>query len=301
MLGYTIVDKLSTADKYFRRNLLKRYNPERDDVDYFNALDRDFSAFLGLALEDIIESICFSTNIEENNLLNIDGTRAVVRDYLQTRAGGDRRVATEQGDKTRRIVEGALKAYFLMNDILHSDGIKHLSLDTIKQVNMLFTEWNEDRLKRDNSSLWRSANVEAGSLENPTVFMTADLVEDAMKKWYGEFTDFINTVTDRDKYDKISNFDIVKRAARLKVDFINIHPFPDGNGRVSRWIFQYMMKVAGLGLTVFRTWDITRYHKAMRLGTMTGESFVIETMFIEERLEIARPNSYRVKNGYYLE
>lgn len=67
-----------------------------------------------------------------------------------------------------------------------------------------------------------------------------------------------------DWYDKEKNIlHPIILASKFKYRFLKIHPFIDGNGRASRWIFNYMMKMNGyLGAIIYPEYK-EEYYEAL--------------------------------------
>lgn len=66
--------------------------------------------------------------------------------------------------------------------------------------------------------------------------------------WYGEEKDRIHPIV---------------LASKFKYRFLKIHPFIDGNGRTSRWIFNYMMKNSGYVSVIIYPEDKEEYYKVL--------------------------------------
>lgn len=56
-------------------------------------------------------------------------------------------------------------------------------------------------------------------------------------------------------------------AARFKYMFLKIHPFIDGNGRTSRWLFNYIMKLNGYTRVIIYPEDKEEYYKVLDKST----------------------------------
>ena len=70
---------------------------------------------------------------------------------------------------------------------------------------------------------------------------------------------------------KVKNFDhdeLVRFLSESHVDFILLHPFREGNGRISRLLMDYMCDVAGIGLLDYSLWDENKnfYVKSIQAG-----------------------------------
>lgn len=74
-----------------------------------------------------------------------------------------------------------------------------------------------------------------------------------------------------DKIHSLTRPDLVRYLAESHVEFILIHPFREGNGRVSRLLFDTQSVQAGMGLLDYSLWDEHKafYFKAIQAG-VTG-------------------------------
>lgn len=73
------------------------------------------------------------------------------------------------------------------------------------------------------------------------------------------------------QFDRLPNFtkeEFVSYVARSHVEFILIHPFREGNGRISRLLIDYMCHNSGLGLLDYSLWDKQKdfYIKSIQAG-----------------------------------
>ncbi|MCC5827544.1 Fic family protein [Alkalimonas sp.] len=73
------------------------------------------------------------------------------------------------------------------------------------------------------------------------------------------------------QFDRLPNLtkeELVSYVARSHVEFILIHPFREGNGRISRLLIDYMCHKAGLGLLDYSLWDKQKdfYIKSIQAG-----------------------------------
>jgi prophage maintenance system killer protein len=60
----------------------------------------------------------------------------------------------------------------------------------------------------------------------------------------------------------------VPRAALAHLDFAAVHPFPDGNGRIARFLMNLCLVTAGLPWVTIRTDDRLRYFQALEAATV---------------------------------
>lgn len=63
----------------------------------------------------------------------------------------------------------------------------------------------------------------------------------------------------------------VARAALAHLDFVAIHPFPDGNGRIARILMNLALMTAGLPWATIRTDDRLEYFRTLETATVDGD------------------------------
>lgn len=76
--------------------------------------------------------------------------------------------------------------------------------------------------------------------------------------------------------------DYLKEAARIHHRITQIHPFRDGNGRSSRALLNWMLKLKGLPPIYIRYRDKEKYYDALKLADNTGEIKELERVVIKE-------------------
>lgn len=108
----------------------------------------------------------------------------------------------------------------------------------------------------------------AGRLRN------VNLVKDGFKFAAAEriphlISDFENRYLGRfEELKVLSRLELIFYLAECHVEFILIHPFREGNGRLSRLLFDALSVQAGTGLLDYSLWDEHRtfYFKAIQAG-----------------------------------
>lgn len=79
--------------------------------------------------------------------------------------------------------------------------------------------------------------------------------------------------------------DAITRAVFTHLDFVTIHPFPDGNGRLSRFLMNIVLCSAGLPWITIRADDRDRYFNALELAHTQqnpGPFTDLITMYVDE-------------------
>lgn len=64
----------------------------------------------------------------------------------------------------------------------------------------------------------------------------------------------------------------VVRAAASHLDFVTIHPFPDGNGRIGRFLMNLVLGTSGLPWVTIRAEDRGRYFEALDAAQVGGDA-----------------------------
>ena len=95
------------------------------------------------------------------------------------------------------------------------------------------------------------------------------------------------------EYNASSNKNIVKRIAKLHLDFEHTHPFCDGNGRIGRVINNYLLIREGFVPINIKFIDRKRYYDAFKEFDESGK-----TEIMEEIVAKALTNSYHKRLAY---
>lgn len=95
------------------------------------------------------------------------------------------------------------------------------------------------------------------------------------------------------EYKANSDQNIVERIARLHLDFENVHPFCDGNGRIGRVINNYLLIREGFVPINIKFIDRKEYYRAFREFDMGKKTFIME-----EIVGKALTNSYHKRLAY---
>lgn len=92
-------------------------------------------------------------------------------------------------------------------------------------------------------------------------------------KRLGEFFSWIN------KYDKKENY--VEFACLAHYKFVSIHPFADGNGRISRLIMNYILYKYDNPLLLIKNTDRKAYFKALERSQLEGNDIHFKKWFMK--------------------
>ncbi|MCY4267370.1 MAG: Fic family protein [Flavobacteriaceae bacterium] len=229
---------------------------------------------------------CHSTGIEGSEL-----SREDVNFLLDNRL-------TPTGKKIEDIlmVEDHHEALKAMLEMAHQKNLIELSVADLRRLSpkiLLRTiaaefakHWNFDVL----NGVFRKVSLQAGN----RVFMEPEKVPIAMDAFLLNFNrDFKKqkTITEIYQFSFKSHF--------LLVD---IHPFRDGNGRLSRLIMNYVQRCHGLPMSIVHTDHKYKYFQILeevretnRFDSLYEFMFQEATLFFEKEL-----NLIREKGGHYL-
>jgi Fic family protein len=94
-------------------------------------------------------------------------------------------------------------------------------------------------------------------------------------------------------YNAASHENIIKRIARLHLDFENIHPFVDGNGRIGRVLNNYLLIREGYVPINIKFVDRAKYYDAFKEFDKKGQ-----TKIMEQIVGQALTNSYHKRLAY---
>jgi Fic family protein len=131
-----------------------------------------------------------------------------------------------------------------------------LSIDFIKEINsyvMRSTGGHTSTISGDFDS-------SKGDLRLAQVYVDKKYFPDFSKvpKLLQQLVDIVNS-----KIDNVESDEIVKLAADIHYNFVNIHPFGDGNGRTSRLLMNYIQLYHGEPLIKIFTEDRAEYINAL--------------------------------------
>jgi Fic family protein len=113
------------------------------------------------------------------------------------------------------------------------------------------------KIDREVAGIYRRINVEISGAEH--VPPKAILVPDKMK-------DFI-TWANSDAQD----LHPIERAAIVHTDFVNIHPFVDGNGRTARLLMNLELVKSGYPITIIEIQDRPQYYESLDRAALDGD------------------------------
>lgn len=115
----------------------------------------------------------------------------------------------------------------------HSQNKRKFSIDFIREINAIVM----NSTGAQTNSISGSFDTSKGELRLAQVYVD--------KKYFPDFSkvpDLLQSlvVSINDRIDVVKGIDILKLAADVHYNFVNIHPFGDGNGRTARLLMNYI-------------------------------------------------------------
>ena len=205
--------------------------------------------------------LTYSSNALEGNSLTISETKVILEDGL-----------TVGGKPLKDILEavGHKRAYDFMYNLTKE---KNISEENIKQLHKLFYQGIDET----NAGVYRKQRVFiSGSEYNVAPYDQIDMLMLAMIE----------------KFNKVRSTEHpVVFAAKLHQEFVYIHPFVDGNGRVARLLLNLALLQDGYPIVVIPPICRSEYIAALEKGH-ENENVFIE--FIMERVVEAQRDYIRL-------
>ena len=164
--------------------------------------------------------LTYSSNALEGNTIDLIETKVILEDGL-----------TICGKPTRDYLEtlGHGDAYDTLFDFIQNQTITE---ENIKKLHKLFYS----RIDLENAGQYRNKNV---------VVIGAEIDFPDKSKVPSRMKDFCQNIS------KIKNeLNPIEFACKVHIDFVNIHPFIDGNGRVARLLLNLILLQQGFNITI---------------------------------------------------
>lgn len=228
-----------------------------DKIDQYKTKIDELRPFEGNMLKQLKDyyriGLTWSSNAIEGNTLTISETKVVLEDGL-----------TIGGKPLRDLYEtvGHGEAYDFMFDLIRT---KKITVHDIKVMHQMFYKSIDEK----NAGVWRNQQIIVTGSEYQ--FPEPEMLENMMQ----ELEEWIN--------ENRSSFHPVEFAALLHLKFVSIHPFIDGNGRISRLIMNLSLIQDGYMLAIIPPICRTEYLSTIRRYQNEGHvTFFIE--FIYERV-----------------
>lgn len=197
----------------------------------------------------------YNSNAIEGNTLTLIETKVVVEDGL-TIGGKTMREHLEAINHNEAVafIEEAAR------DSAPLDG------RTLKDIHSLVLRG----IDADNAGRWRNQNVFISGARHvpPDALHVPEQMEQFLQ-WCAS--------------DNARQLSAVERAARMHVDFVNIHPFIGGNGRTARLIMNLELIKSGYPLAIIQADQRRDYYSNLDLVATTGDY----TSFVRQICDIA--------------
>lgn len=200
------------------------------------------------------ELICFINQYKENitkydlkfyelfSSNNIEGNKMTV---------AETKIVLEKGTVEAR-VKDVVEALNLEKVIKKYDKLNNITLDTILDIHKIITNLVVDE------EAW------SGNLRDGNVAITNSLHQPPKA---GDVSELLNKSIER-----FNNSDKgLEDVYRFKMEFVEIHPFYDGNGRTSRIIQNALLSNINMPRLIIRPQDKQYYYKALEDATVYGK------------------------------
>jgi len=104
---------------------------------------------------------------------------------------------------------------------------------------------------------------------------------------------FCKSVNER--IDQVKNIDVLKLAADVHYNFVNIHPFADGNGRISRLLMNYIQLYHNQPLIKIFTEDRTKYIDKLNEAEEKNNPEIFRNFIVEQQLKFLKEEIKKYK------
>ncbi len=252
------IDKRSIKLDSFKINLSNSYF---DNVDKLNEELNSKRPIPRETLESLKESMnlewTYNSNSIEGNTLSLRETQIVLEGITV-------------GNKT-------LREHLEVINHEHAISV----LDEIVKEKEPISEWNIKNIHyfilkgidEDNAGIYRKSNVKIKGANHipPDYLVVSELMERLVIS-----------------YSNWKEFHPIVRAALLHGELVKIHPFIDGNGRVSRLVMNLSLMKSGYLPVIIKRSDRIKYYDALDKGAITGDYTDFVKMVVkteEEALE----------------
>lgn len=192
------------------------------------------------------------------------------------------------------MVKDHFNAFLEVKNYANKKG--NFSIDFISMVNALVMRSTGGMI----SSIAGNFDTSKGDIRLAQVYVD--------KKYFPDFSKVPNLLKQliayvNDRIDNVKGDEIVKLAADIHYNFVNIHPFGDGNGRTARLLMNYIQLYHKEPLIKIFTEDRAEYIDALNNAEENDDIDIFrdficrqQTKFYEEELEKYKKN----KSGFSL-
>jgi Fic family protein len=261
--------------------------------EHIDILLRDFNTLLPMSEKDQRRldekfrlEFTYNSNHMEGNTLTYQDTKALLLKDI-----------VPQGEiyTMRELKEmEAHDASFALIKAWAADPKREMNTTNLKELNklILVKDYYKDAQTADGQPSRKQIKVgeykstpNSVQLSNGEIFHYADPIEVPAR--IQDLFDWYNT--------EKNNLHPIELAARFHHEFVLIHPFDDGNGRISRLMVNYILMRNGLPPIVIKSSEKQKYLNALRLADIGDmEAFIV---YITEQVEWSLDISIKAAQG----
>ncbi len=155
---------------------------------------------------------------------------------------------------------------------------RKLSVDFFREINTRVMASTGSKI----STVSGNFDTSAGDLRLAQVYVGKKYFPD-FSKVPGLLQQLANQINKRTEH--VNGSDIVKLAADIHYNFVNIHPFGDGNGRTARLLMNYIQLYHGAPLIKIFTEDRTAYINALNEAEEKEDPEIFRSFVCEQHIK----------------
>jgi Fic family protein len=175
----------------------------------------------------------------------------------------------------------------------------------IKEAAKKKRELSIDFMKEINSSVMKSTGGNISTISGDFDTSKGDLrlaqvyVDQKYFPHFNKMRDLLQQLVDHvnGKIEKVEGDDIIKLAADIHYNFVNIHPFGDGNGRTARLLMNYIQLYHGEPLIKIFTEDRTEYIEALNKTEAKEDPDIFRTFICREQTKFYEAELEKIKKS----
>jgi Fic family protein len=165
-----------------------------------------------------------------------------------------------------------------IEDVKETEKHKQVFYDMLsykKEINLsTLLNWHKklfEETKKDQAGKIRDHSVSiSGSKYNPPYAIELELLLSGFFDWYKKMRNKLHPVY---------------LAALVHLKFVSIHPFGDGNGRISRLFLNYVLNKNGFPMIVIDYSDRNSYYNALERSQLTKDDSIFSLWFFKRYLK----------------
>lgn len=167
---------------------------------------------------------------------------------------------------------------------------RKLSMDFIKEVNALVMKSTGGLI----NTISGSFDTSKGDLRLTQVYVDKKFFPD-FKKVPKLLEDFVRSVNE--KIDDATGNEVIKLSADVHYNFVNIHPFADGNGRTSRLLMNYIQLYHNEPLIKIFTEDRAEYIDALNETEEKEDVNIFRNFICRQQIKFYEAELNKMKKG----